>query len=131
MNMHEESNYQCADVTPVRQQRCTQRHATAAEVIEQQNQDFAQQRLRFLEQQAMDALKTAASHFENPVFPCALIAGDVVILHLLHKAGLLDKGAQGSVTMRRVLSVASGYAFGRGMLSRHTESCSTQHVITH
>ena len=27
--------------------------------------------------------------FERPVFPCALIAGDVVLLHLLHELGYL------------------------------------------
>jgi phosphoadenosine phosphosulfate reductase len=30
--------------------------------------------------------------FERPVFPCALIAGDVVILHLLHRLGVLASG---------------------------------------
>lgn len=67
--------------------------AATADAIEQQNQQFAQQRLRFLEQQAIDALKASSEHFSHPVFPCALIAGDVVILHLLHKADLLGTGA--------------------------------------
>ena len=61
--------------------------------MESFNEQATKDRLEFLEQQAIGALKGAADKFEHPVFPCALIAGDVVILHLLHKAGLLDKGA--------------------------------------
>ena len=41
---------------------------------------------------ALQALRTAAENFRNPVFPCALIAGDVVILNLLSRLGLLDNG---------------------------------------
>lgn len=40
----------------------------------------------------MDTLRKAAANFSHPVFPCALIAGDVVILHLLHRLGLLSNG---------------------------------------
>ena len=40
----------------------------------------------------MDALRTAVERFERPTFPCALIAGDVVILHLLHRLGYLASG---------------------------------------
>lgn len=40
---------------------------------------------------ASAVLQTAASEFQHPTFPCALIAGDVVILHLLHRLQLLDK----------------------------------------
>lgn len=42
--------------------------------------------------QALGALEVAESTFERPVFPCALIAGDVVLLHLLHRQGFLDSG---------------------------------------
>lgn len=40
----------------------------------------------------MGALEACVAQFKHTVFPCALIAGDVVILHLLHKHGLIDKG---------------------------------------
>ncbi|CAI6003091.1 unnamed protein product [Closterium sp. NIES-65] len=42
-----------------------------------------------LEGQALDALQKTIDSFERPTFPCALIAGDVVILHLLHRLGAL------------------------------------------
>merc|ERR1711998_185404 len=43
------------------------------------------ERLTHLEEQAMEALKFAVenSEVEHPVFPCAMIAGDMVILDLL------------------------------------------------
>ena len=48
-------------------------------------------RLDYLIQQAKDALKFAVKN--GPVtFPCACIAGDVVILHLLHELGYLKTG---------------------------------------
>ncbi|KAK9823415.1 hypothetical protein WJX72_002591 [[Myrmecia] bisecta] len=47
-------------------------------------------RLQQLEEQALDALQKAVDNFEHPAFPCALIAGDVVILHLLHRLGVLS-----------------------------------------
>lgn len=50
-------------------------------------------RLKFLEEEALDALKSAVKLYQSPVFPCALIAGDVVILHLLWRAGLLRNEA--------------------------------------
>ena len=42
-----------------------------------------------LQDQALTALRAAVDTFERPVFPCALIAGDVVLLHLLHELGYL------------------------------------------
>jgi len=42
--------------------------------------------------QALAVLATAVSEFQRPAFPCALIAGDVVILHLLHRLGFLASG---------------------------------------
>ena len=72
----------------------TQSQLATNDTISKYNVEAESLRIRFLEQQASDALQVCATQFENPVFPCALIAGDVVILHLLHKHGLLDKGTQ-------------------------------------
>lgn len=70
--------------------------ATAAVATEEQNNAWndatKEDRLAHLEAQAIKALKIAAETFDNVTFPCALIAGDVVILHLLDKAGLLKSG---------------------------------------
>jgi phosphoadenosine phosphosulfate reductase len=52
--------------------------------------DSKARRLEHLEEQALQALKQAAENFKRPAFPCALIAGDVVILHLLHRLGYLS-----------------------------------------
>ena len=49
-------------------------------------------RLKHLEEQAMFALKIACENYENAVFPNAMIAGDVVITHLLHRMGYLKDG---------------------------------------
>lgn len=49
-------------------------------------------RLTHLEEQAMDSLKFCAENFEHPVFPNALIAGDVVITHLLSRLDYLKTG---------------------------------------
>ncbi|KAL7551982.1 hypothetical protein ACHAWF_015198 [Thalassiosira exigua] len=49
-------------------------------------------RLKYLEEQAMFALKIAVENYGNAVFPNALIAGDVVITHLLHRMGYLKDG---------------------------------------
>lgn len=46
-------------------------------------------RMKHLEDQAMFALKIACENYENAVFPNAMIAGDVVITHLLHRMGYL------------------------------------------
>mmetsp|Transcript_119250 Transcript_119250/g.210880 ORF Transcript_119250/g.210880 Transcript_119250/m.210880 type:complete len:465 (+) Transcript_119250:100-1494(+) len=51
-----------------------------------------EKRLTHLEEQAMDALKFCAENFKNPVFPNALIAGDVVITSLLDRLGYLKDG---------------------------------------
>ena len=42
-----------------------------------------------MQAQALETLKTAVEKSEHPVFPCALIAGDVVILDLLSKLDYL------------------------------------------
>ena len=49
-------------------------------------------RLKHLEEQAMFALKIAVENYGNAVFPNAMIAGDVVITHLLHRMGYLENG---------------------------------------
>ena len=49
-------------------------------------------RLKHLEEQAMFALKIACENYGNAVFPNAMIAGDVVITHLLHRMGYLKDG---------------------------------------
>jgi uncharacterized protein with PIN domain len=67
--------------------------APTAELVQQFNDKASSDRLDFSEEQALSALRASAESFKHPVFPCALIAGDVVILHLLHKAELLGKSA--------------------------------------
>jgi len=49
-------------------------------------------RMKYLEDQAMFALKIACENYGNAVFPNALIAGDVVITHLLSRLGYLENG---------------------------------------
>lgn len=44
------------------------------------------------QEHSLQVLRAAAENFEHPVFPCALIAGDVAILHLLSKLGYLQSG---------------------------------------
>lgn len=48
--------------------------------------------MKHLEEQAMFALKIAVENYGNAVFPNALIAGDCVITHLLHRMGYLESG---------------------------------------
>ena len=49
-------------------------------------------RLNHLEEQAMYALKISCENYDNAVFPNAMIAGDVVITHLLSRLGYLKDG---------------------------------------
>jgi len=49
-------------------------------------------RLKHLEEQAMYALKISCENYSNAVFPNAMIAGDVVITHLLDRLGYLKDG---------------------------------------
>eukprot|EP00467_Chlorarachnion_reptans_P020195 CAMPEP_0114513008 /NCGR_PEP_ID=MMETSP0109-20121206/15308_1 /TAXON_ID=29199 /ORGANISM="Chlorarachnion reptans, Strain CCCM449" /LENGTH=368 /DNA_ID=CAMNT_0001692787 /DNA_START=547 /DNA_END=1653 /DNA_ORIENTATION=+ len=51
-----------------------------------------EERLNHLEAQAMEALKFAIENHEHPVFPCAMIAGDMVILDLLNRLGFVSTG---------------------------------------
>lgn len=46
-------------------------------------------RLNHLEEQAIYALEISCRNYANAVFPNAMIAGDVVITHLLHRMGYL------------------------------------------
>lgn len=67
---------------------CTSSSATAD--IEKWNQEARDARLHHLEAQALETLKITVDRFERPAFPCALIAGDVVILDLLNRIGALS-----------------------------------------
>lgn len=59
---------------------------------EQFNAEGKEMRLKHLEEQAMYALKISCENYGNAVFPNAMIAGDVVITHLLHRMGYLKDG---------------------------------------
>jgi|UniRef100_A0A7S3S954 phosphoadenosine phosphosulfate reductase len=54
--------------------------------------DAKKSRLEHLEAQAIQSLKVAVDQFEKPVFPNAMIVGDCVITHLLHKIDALKTG---------------------------------------
>jgi hypothetical protein len=79
------------------------------QIIAAENNSVGQKRLNFLVSQACTALDACAEKFVNPVFPCALIAGDVVILHLLHEQGLIDRGVLDA--MRSHVCCSSDYFF--------------------
>uniref|UniRef100_A0A7S4UYP1 Thioredoxin domain-containing protein n=1 Tax=Ditylum brightwellii TaxID=49249 RepID=A0A7S4UYP1_9STRA len=66
----------------------------AEEVFDQEAfiAESKEMRLKHLEEQAMFALKIACENYGNAVFPNALIAGDCVITHLLHRLGYLNDG---------------------------------------
>lgn len=66
--------------------------AAAAFDQEQFNAEGKAMRLKHLEEQAMYALKISCENYGNAVFPNAMIAGDVVITHLLHRLGYLKDG---------------------------------------
>ncbi|KAL0036457.1 hypothetical protein WJX77_008634 [Trebouxia sp. C0004] len=69
-------------------------HSSGTRTSSQLHETFASRnkRLELLEKQALEALRTAVDSCEHPVFPCALIAGDVVILELLAKLDYLKTG---------------------------------------
>ena len=71
-------------VSPVRMAEVFDQEAFIAESKEM--------RLKHLEEQAMFALKIACENYGNAVFPNAMIAGDVVITHLLGRLGYLESG---------------------------------------
>ena len=66
----------------------------AEEVFDQEAYiaESKEMRLKHLEEQAMFALKIAVENYGNAVFPNAMIAGDCVITHLLHRMGYLKDG---------------------------------------
>jgi len=66
----------------------------AAEIFDQEAfiAESKEMRLKHLEEQAMFALKIAVENYGNAVFPNAMIAGDCVITHLLHRMGYLEDG---------------------------------------
>ena len=68
--------------------------ADDAEVFDQESYiaESKAMRLKHLEEQAMFSLKIAVENYGNAVFPNALIAGDAVITHLLHRMGYLADG---------------------------------------
>lgn len=55
------------------------------------NKKFEADRLAFLTKATTEILTQAITKAERPLFTIALIAGDVVMMDLMHKAGLLDK----------------------------------------
>uniref|UniRef100_A0A7S4DY49 Phosphoadenosine phosphosulphate reductase domain-containing protein n=1 Tax=Lotharella globosa TaxID=91324 RepID=A0A7S4DY49_9EUKA len=74
------------------------------------------ERLAHLESQAMQALKYTVENYEHPVFTCALIAGDMVILELLHRMDYLSTGKV------QVMFVDTFYLFGETIeFMRETE----------
>ena len=52
---------------------------------EQFNIEWKKMRLKYLEEQAMYALKISCKNYSNAVFPNAMVAGDIVITHLLSR----------------------------------------------
>lgn len=76
--------------------RTPQRAAAASVQMAYDQEKFIaeskEMRLKHLEEQAMFALKISCENFENAVFPNAMIAGDCVITHLLHRMGYLQNG---------------------------------------
>merc|ERR1719201_2922988 len=85
-NVHQKSNI--AFTSPAL------RMAEDEKVFDQESyiQESKDMRLKHLEEQAMFALKIAVENYGNAVFPNALIAGDSVITHLLHRMGYLADG---------------------------------------
>lgn len=83
------SSYNLSFSSSVMRSSHVARAAVTQEIVDVEvwNKNAKQSRLAHLEAQAIEALQTAISNFERPTFPCALIAGDVVILDLLHKIG--------------------------------------------
>jgi len=68
----------------------------AAEQFDQEQfiEESKEMRLKHLEEQAMYALKISCENYSNAVFPNAMIAGDVVITHLLHRMGYLKDSSK-------------------------------------
>jgi len=60
--------------------------------VDQLNQTAKKERIQALTEQLKHDLMLVRNTFDNPIFTNALIAGDVVILDVLHKCGLLGGG---------------------------------------
>ncbi|KAH7421655.1 hypothetical protein KP509_13G069400 [Ceratopteris richardii] len=82
--------FSCRDLQP--KHRITV-NVTASNQVIAQVEDLSrkarEQRLQHLEEQALFVLKEIVNSYQSPAFPCALIAGDVVILDLLSKLDFL------------------------------------------
>ncbi len=63
----------------------------------------------------MYALKISCEAYDNAVFPNALIAGDVVITHLLSRLGYLSKPADGSKPKCTIMCVDTFHLFPETM----------------
>ena len=76
--------------------RVSVRESVAARAASYDQEQFIaeskEMRLKHLEEQAMYALKISCENFDHAVFPNAMIAGDVVITHLLSRLGYLKDG---------------------------------------
>jgi phosphoadenosine phosphosulfate reductase len=55
------------------------------------NKELEMDRLSFLAESLIKSLRHAVENKKRPIFTIALIAGDMVILDAIHRAGLLDK----------------------------------------
>ena len=75
----------------LRSRRLLRCSATAKIDVDAWASSESQLRSEFLEKQARRVLRRAAEEAERPAFPCALIAGDIVILSLLASENLLEK----------------------------------------
>lgn len=93
---HVVARSEIADVRVRRQARgaAQQARATAAvEVdVEAWNAAAKSERLANLEAEAMGAIQKAVENFDHAVFPCAFIAGDIAIMHMIDKLGYLSSG---------------------------------------
>ena len=79
-----------------KESRASTKATTTPSLIEELNRSMWESRLAALELQAIDDFKKAIGEFSSdgaakPVLTTALLAGDQVILHILHKAGLLKE----------------------------------------
>lgn len=78
-----------------KESRASTKATTTPSLIEELNRGMWESRLAALELQAIDDFKKAIQFSSDgaakPVLTTALLAGDQVILHILHKAGLLKE----------------------------------------
>lgn len=79
-----ESQTKAAEVNPIRTE-------WTVENVEQIQHEIDVLRIKQLEEQAMKAIELSVASGQKVVFPNALIAGDVVITHLLSRMNLLKE----------------------------------------